>query len=470
MHDTEPIITGGCALNLGDSYDSSSSDLNLIVPHEHFSEMTTYLKEEGSYIDVEKKESPHPSVASANVTGSLRTIVCGNTFADMTFMTGEGVVTLYPDFTLHGKNIRAETTGGPSQNTSIVKMEFTIGTQISISGESSNDLVSSGNFARDVAFCFPSSIVSADEVDIAVQEDNITRHQPSFKTFHSGVLYATGGRTPVLVHVSLKHHISAFRNPTDLETIYWSRTVALRDPAPAACVLSGFQRNILKTSHDGTATGRMKGIQKTRIEQRRGEVIAAHANGAVSTFSLNEDDLLELLIYKGGRRLESELISHLSVLRLLEVEKIHILLHYQWRPSDIDSKGRQQWVQQQAPPLMVAKNRGGVIDSFLEKFGAQKRFYRTATACSQYLLNHHLLAGTHLGNMPRYDTRAGRRPIAVFQGIGKIGGVRTVEKGFSEHEAFVSDHGSNVYAIDSRNGNIAYGYKGLSELFWSAFS
>ncbi|OAX35010.1 hypothetical protein K503DRAFT_697700, partial [Rhizopogon vinicolor AM-OR11-026] len=81
-----------------------------------------------------------------------------------------------------------------------------------------------------------------------------------------------------------------------------------------------------------------------------------------------------------------------------------------------------------------------------------------STSASQ----HHLLAGTRLGDMRRYDTRAGRRPIAVFQGIGKIGGVRTVEKGFSEHEVFVSDHGSNVYAIDLRSGNIAYGYKGLS--------
>ncbi|OJA09569.1 hypothetical protein AZE42_12508 [Rhizopogon vesiculosus] len=45
---------------LGDSYDSSSSDLNLIVPHKHFSKMTTYLKEKEGHIDMEKKESPYP--------------------------------------------------------------------------------------------------------------------------------------------------------------------------------------------------------------------------------------------------------------------------------------------------------------------------------------------------------------------------------------------------------------------------
>ncbi|OJA17962.1 hypothetical protein AZE42_08107 [Rhizopogon vesiculosus] len=35
-----------------------------------------------------------------------------------------------------------------------------------------------GNFARDVDFWFPSSIVPANEVDIAIQEENIARHQP----------------------------------------------------------------------------------------------------------------------------------------------------------------------------------------------------------------------------------------------------------------------------------------------------
>lgn len=49
----------------------------------------------------------------------------------------------------------------------------------------------------------------------------------------------------------------------------------------------------------------------------------------------------------------------------------------------------------------------------------------------------HLLAGTRLGDMRRYDTRAGRRPVAVFQGLGKVGGIKTVEKGFSEQSVFL---------------------------------
>ncbi|OJA07806.1 hypothetical protein AZE42_03424 [Rhizopogon vesiculosus] len=53
--------------------------------------------------------------------------------------------------------------GGPSQNTSIVKVEFTIETQISMS---------------DRDFWFPSSVVPANEVDVAIQEENIARHRP----------------------------------------------------------------------------------------------------------------------------------------------------------------------------------------------------------------------------------------------------------------------------------------------------
>ncbi|KAH7930829.1 hypothetical protein BV22DRAFT_1190936 [Leucogyrophana mollusca] len=74
----------------------------------------------------------------------------------------------------------------------------------------------------------------------------------------------------------------------------------------------------------------------------------------------------------------------------------------------------------------------------------------------------HLLAGTRLGDVRRYDTRAGKRPIADWRGIGKEGGVRAVEKGFREHELFVSDQASHMFALDLRNGGIAYGYKGIS--------
>lgn len=45
---------------------------------------------------------------------------------------------------------------------------------------------------------------------------------------------------------------------------------------------------------------------------------------------------------------------------------------------------------------------------------------------------HHLLVGTHYGHVRRYDTRAARRPVAEWKGIGKVGGIRTVEKGLME--------------------------------------
>ncbi|OCH95506.1 hypothetical protein OBBRIDRAFT_809688 [Obba rivulosa] len=75
---------------------------------------------------------------------------------------------------------------------------------------------------------------------------------------------------------------------------------------------------------------------------------------------------------------------------------------------------------------------------------------------------HHLLTGTQLGNVRRYDTRAARRPIADWKGIGKIGGIKNVQKGYTENEIFVSDHGCNLFAADLRNGKVIYGYQGLS--------
>ncbi|OJA17180.1 hypothetical protein AZE42_00218 [Rhizopogon vesiculosus] len=59
-----------------------------------------------------------------------------------------------------------------------MKMESIIGAQVSTSGKSSKDAVSNGNFARDADLWFPSSVVPADEVDVAIQEENITKYQP----------------------------------------------------------------------------------------------------------------------------------------------------------------------------------------------------------------------------------------------------------------------------------------------------
>ncbi|KAI0670485.1 hypothetical protein C8Q78DRAFT_974794 [Trametes maxima] len=74
----------------------------------------------------------------------------------------------------------------------------------------------------------------------------------------------------------------------------------------------------------------------------------------------------------------------------------------------------------------------------------------------------HLLAGTATGNIRRYDTRAARKPVTDWKGIGKTGGISTVEKGFHEHEVFVADRGCTLAALDLRNGRTIYTYKGLS--------
>ncbi|PPR06659.1 hypothetical protein CVT26_001201 [Gymnopilus dilepis] len=73
-----------------------------------------------------------------------------------------------------------------------------------------------------------------------------------------------------------------------------------------------------------------------------------------------------------------------------------------------------------------------------------------------------LMAGTQFGDIRRYDTRAARRPVSNWKGVGKVGGIKTLEKGLSEHELFVSDGGTSLSSIDLRTGGILYSYKGIS--------
>ncbi|KLO07968.1 hypothetical protein SCHPADRAFT_880969 [Schizopora paradoxa] len=71
----------------------------------------------------------------------------------------------------------------------------------------------------------------------------------------------------------------------------------------------------------------------------------------------------------------------------------------------------------------------------------------------------HLVTGTQVGDVRRYDTRAARKPVANWAGIGKVGGVNNVKAGLREHELYVSDNGSNLSAVDLRNGRVVYSYK-----------
>ncbi|THH07439.1 hypothetical protein EW145_g3382 [Phellinidium pouzarii] len=73
----------------------------------------------------------------------------------------------------------------------------------------------------------------------------------------------------------------------------------------------------------------------------------------------------------------------------------------------------------------------------------------------------HLATGTLTGDVRRYDTRAARRPVASWTGIGKNGGVSVVQAGLSEYELFVADNGTNLSALDLRNGRTIYSYKKL---------
>lgn len=93
-------------------------------------------------------------------------------------------------------------------------------------------------------------------------------------------------------------------------------------------------------------------------------------------------------------------------------------------------------------------------------------------------VTHHLLTGTQLGDVRRYDTRAARRPVSDWK-IGKGASISVVEKGIPEQyvmclrsrqrshpsscssELYVGNHTCDLFAIDLRNGRTMYRYTGL---------
>ncbi|KAH9180761.1 hypothetical protein EDB89DRAFT_2122170 [Lactarius sanguifluus] len=83
--------------------------------------------------------------------------------------------------------------------------------------------------------------------------------------------------------------------------------------------------------------------------------------------------------------------------------------------------------------------------------------------CLSYLSTpQQLVAGTQRGDVRRYDTRAARKPVAEWKQICKGNGIGAIAKGHDEHEVFVSDQASSLFAVDARNGRVIYGYKGIA--------
>jgi hypothetical protein len=247
MHETGTIITGSCALNmlLGNLYDVFSSDLNLIVPHKKFFTMDVFLQKLAGYVTAEKQMEAHSSVTGsvtrfvryrkshlvisltqAGVIGPMRVVACGTATADMTFMTAGGVATLYPEFTLCGKNVCCEDTQqfhgrenriGTSKSDALALENDTsflggpCGHSCPLLWRSFADYGPYGVFNwdarydvkrvfancdlewrvhercvnlhcewdyKDRLFWEPSSVVPADEIDIGAQEANISDRQP----------------------------------------------------------------------------------------------------------------------------------------------------------------------------------------------------------------------------------------------------------------------------------------------------
>ncbi|KAG9099781.1 hypothetical protein FRC06_004851 [Ceratobasidium sp. 370] len=106
-------------------------------------------------------------------------------------------------------------------------------------------------------------------------------------------------------------------------------------------------------------------------------------------------------------------------------------------------------------------------------------FLRTPALSESQQPDFHIVTGNKSGAVRRFDTRTARRPVANWENIARLGGIKGVECGRNEQyvvggtakaqvtdvlysEIFVSDNGSNLSALDDRTGKICYSYKGLA--------
>ncbi|KAJ8585559.1 hypothetical protein M405DRAFT_865311 [Rhizopogon salebrosus TDB-379] len=263
MAETGTIITGSCALNmlLGNRYDAGSSDLNLIVPHEKFRTMDAFLRKLAGYVDAEEQMEPHSSYFDG-----------GHDFYD----GGGRVATLYPEFTLYGKNLYTENEQwmhgkdiriGSSKSDVLALESDTcfLGEECGCScpslWRSFKDYGPYGVFnwdgrddvrrvfancdvewrvgercvnpqcerdynRKERLFGDPSSEVPADEVDIGVQEEMISNRKP---VCGSSVQFGFVEREidEVIDRLMKIDGVRAFGKPRDLEVGYW---VNQRDP------------------------------------------------------------------------------------------------------------------------------------------------------------------------------------------------------------------------------------------------
>ncbi|TFK88696.1 hypothetical protein K466DRAFT_488406 [Polyporus arcularius HHB13444] len=99
-----------------------------------------------------------------------------------------------------------------------------------------------------------------------------------------------------------------------------------------------------------------------------------------------------------------------------------------------------------------------------DHLGLRQPVYNTALSFlqpSSSPADQHILAGTAHGALRRYDTRAGRRPVADWKAVA-TSAINTVEKGSHDNEVFFADRVSRLTAIDLRNGKAICTYKGIS--------
>ncbi|KAL1749953.1 hypothetical protein FB107DRAFT_294816 [Schizophyllum commune] len=223
----------------------------------------------------------------------------------------------------------------------------------------------------------------------------------------------------------------------------------------------------LKTIHQGSAEGSTRTVQALAVSTADNEtivrrsVLSCTANGALRRTRAAEGQVEADIAALPARLCDWKLASEGDAFAYGgdEVEKAFAA------PPIV--------VSEPAPPAGKKRKRNDVLlpgeiwrakNVANDNLGLRQPVHNTSLVfiSSTSTSAHDIAAGTQYGHVRRYDTRAARKPVADWDKVAKIGGVRAVQKGLNEHELFVSDAGCNLMSLDLRNGHVTYSYKGIA--------
>ncbi|KAF4603596.1 hypothetical protein EYR38_004010 [Pleurotus pulmonarius] len=228
-------------------------------------------------------------------------------------------------------------------------------------------------------------------------------------------------------------------------------------------------KTTIKTVLDGSTSASSIQALSTSGDGDSRMVVAARANKTIDIYKWNEDETLETQCSWSETRMKSDtsfvglaLSNEQRNLRLwgdevdLSVWDVEQAFtdHSNLKSGNTASKKRKRTAELLPGEIWRANNVSN------DHLGLRQPIRISSLAYLPKASPHHLVTGTQFGDVRLYDKRAARKPLSNWKIFKDGSGVKTLESGPSDHQIFVSDSQSRLFAVDIRNGSVSYGYKG----------